>query len=74
MSQLYRSIKIDAGKDTKRVVKNVLLTLIIYGVALAYFFPVLYMFVTAFKTEFQAVYPTFRFSPILDPWWLKIPT
>ena len=66
MSQLDRNTAIHVKKDTKRIVKKVFIALVIYAVALGYFFPVLYMFVTAFKTEFQAVYPTFRFSPTLE--------
>lgn len=66
MSQVDQNTIIPRRKDTKAIIKKTILALIIYGVALAYFFPVLYMFVTAFKTEFQAVYPTFRFSPTLE--------
>jgi sorbitol/mannitol transport system permease protein len=53
-------------RNTKRIIKKLFLALVIYGVAILYFFPVLYMFVTAFKTEFQAVYPTFSFEPTLE--------
>jgi len=49
----------------KRKVRTVLLTVLIFGVAILYFFPVLYMFLTAFKTEFQAATPSFVFSPTL---------
>jgi sorbitol/mannitol transport system permease protein len=40
-----------------------LLTIVIWGVAILYFFPVLYMFLTAFKTEAQAASPSLVFDP-----------
>jgi sorbitol/mannitol transport system permease protein len=43
-----------------------ILTVVIYGVAILYFFPVLYMFLTAFKTEFQAAVPSLAFTPTLE--------
>lgn len=38
----------------------------IFGVAIIYFFPVLYMFATAFKTEAQAASATLSFTPTLE--------
>ena len=45
-----------------------LLTLITYGVALLFFFPILWIFVTGFKSENEAVKipPTINFSPTLE--------
>lgn len=47
----------------KRKTRTLFLTVIIFGVAIIYFFPILYMFLTAFKTEFQAASPSLTFSP-----------
>src|SRR5690606_10048708 len=49
-----------------RAVKGVLLALVIYGVTLIYVFPILYMFLTGFKTEHQAVSPSLWFTPTLE--------
>lgn len=51
---------------SRKVVWNVLLTVIIFAVAILYFFPILYMFLSAFKTEFQAVSPALIFTPTLE--------
>ena len=51
---------------SRKVVWNVLLTVIIFAVAIFYFFPILYMFLSAFKTEFQAVSPALIFTPTLE--------
>lgn len=50
----------------RRISKKSILTIVIYGVAILYFFPVLYMFLTAFKTEFQAASPSLTFDPTLQ--------
>jgi sorbitol/mannitol transport system permease protein len=50
----------------KKLSKKSILTIVIYGVAILYFFPVLYMFLTAFKTEFQAASPSLTFTPTLE--------
>ncbi len=42
------------------------LGIIIYVIAILYFFPILYMFLSGFKTEQQAVMPTIFFKPTLD--------
>ncbi|MCF7914596.1 MAG: carbohydrate ABC transporter permease [Spirochaetaceae bacterium] len=47
----------------KRKTRTLFLTVVIFGVAIIYFFPILYMFLTAFKTEFQAASPSLTFSP-----------
>ena len=51
---------------SRKVVWNVLLTVIIFAIAIFYFFPILYMFLSAFKTEFQAVSPALIFAPTLE--------
>ncbi|HUZ18467.1 MAG TPA: carbohydrate ABC transporter permease [Spirochaetia bacterium] len=42
------------------------LTVAIFAVAIIYFSPVLYMFLSAFKTEFQAINPSLIFTPTLE--------
>lgn len=42
------------------------MTVAIFVVALLYFFPILYMFLSAFKTEAQAVAPALFFRPTLE--------
>jgi len=49
-----------------RSAKVAVLTFVIFAVAILYFFPVLYMFLTAFKTEAQAVSPALFFTPTLQ--------
>jgi len=41
------------------------LTVLIFAVAIIYFSPILYMFLSAFKTEFQAINPSLIFTPTL---------
>lgn len=60
IEQIHRSMRI------RRFARRGTLALVIYGIGILYFFPILYMFVSAFKTEFQAVYPTFNFTPTLE--------
>jgi len=52
--------------EQKKLIKKIVLTIFIFGVAILYFFPILYMFLSAFKTEFQAVSPSLFFSPTLE--------
>lgn len=50
----------------RRMGRTAVLTVVIYVVAVIYFFPILYMVITGFKTEFQAVNPTLWFKPTLE--------
>jgi sorbitol/mannitol transport system permease protein len=50
----------------RKTIKTPILTICIYAVALLYFFPILYMLLTGFKTEFQAVKPSLFFNPTLE--------
>jgi sorbitol/mannitol transport system permease protein len=50
----------------RRILKTTGLTLIIYLIAVAYFSPILYMFLSGFKTEFQAISPRITFQPTLE--------
>jgi sorbitol/mannitol transport system permease protein len=49
----------------RNVTKKILLTLVIYAIAIFYFFPILYMFLSGFKTEQQAILPKIIFTPTL---------
>lgn len=49
----------------KRLTRTLVYSVIIYSVAILYFFPVLYMFISGFKTEAQAVRPSLIFVPTL---------
>ena len=52
--------------SVKRKVRNTVMTAVIFAVAILYFFPILYMFLSAFKTEAQAVAPALFFQPTLE--------
>lgn len=58
------------------VARNVLLTLLTYVLAFAFFFPILWMVMAAFKTEAQAFNtpPVFFFQPILDNFARALPS
>jgi len=47
----------------KHFIKKWALAIVIYGIAIFYFFPILYMFLSGFKTEQQAVMPSIFFKP-----------
>ncbi|MGI6777592.1 MAG: carbohydrate ABC transporter permease [Acetivibrionales bacterium] len=49
-----------------KINKNIFLAIFIYIIAFIYFFPILYMFLTGFKTEYQAVNPALFFNPTLE--------
>lgn len=62
-----RNIKGAQGAIRMRAgLKKAVLTVMIYTFAILYFFPVLYMFLTGFKTELQAVQPSLSFDPTLE--------
>ena len=50
----------------KHIAKTAILSIIIYVIAIFYFFPILYMFLSGFKTEAQAVMPSIFFTPTLE--------
>ncbi len=50
----------------KRGIKTLGLAVVIYAVAIVYFSPILYMFLSGFKTEFQAIGPRLVFTPTLQ--------
>jgi sorbitol/mannitol transport system permease protein len=50
----------------RRSLRTFVLTIVIYAIAIVYFSPVLYMFISGFKTEAQAVSPSLNFTPTLE--------
>jgi sorbitol/mannitol transport system permease protein len=59
IQQILRRARIRA------LTKKIILSLIIYVIAILYFFPILYMFLSGFKTEQQAILPKIFFKPTL---------
>jgi len=53
------------GARLRALVKKVILFIVIYAISITYFFPILYMFLSGFKTEAQAVMPAIFFKPTL---------
>ncbi len=51
---------------TRRFFRTSGMALVIYLIAIIYFSPILYMFLSGFKTEFQAVSPRLFFLPTLE--------
>ena len=66
MTQTYTIKEKHSSMKTRNINRNIILTIVVYAVALIYFFPLLYMFLTGFKTEFQAVNPSLLFNPTLE--------
>ena len=60
IKQAQRNIRL------RRMTKKSLLAILIYLIAILYFFPILYMFLSGFKTEQQAVMPGIFFKPTLE--------
>ncbi len=58
--------QIQRGIRTRRILKLTVMTVIIYTIAIVYFSPILYMFLTGFKTEHQAVLPRLFFTPTFE--------
>ena len=61
-----RSIQeVNRAIQRRKLIKKLVLGIICYGFGILYFFPILYMFLTGFKTEIQAVNPALFFKPTL---------
>lgn len=61
-----RSIQdVNRAIRNRAILKKILLGIVCYGFGVIYFFPILYMFLTGFKTEFDAVNPALIFKPTL---------
>lgn len=50
----------------RKTVRIAVLTIVIYALAIIYVSPILYMFISGFKTEYQAVSPSLIFTPTLE--------
>ncbi|MDR1905021.1 MAG: carbohydrate ABC transporter permease [Treponema sp.] len=50
----------------RNFLKKFFIALVIWVIAIFYFFPILYMFLSGFKTEMQAVSPAIFFKPTLE--------
>jgi len=57
--------EVNRAIQRRKLLKKLLLGIVCYGFGLIYFFPILYMFLTGFKTEFDAVNPALIFKPTL---------
>lgn len=60
------SEEINRAYQRKKRIRMFFLTIAIFAIAIFYFSPILYMFLTSFKTEFQAVSPSLVFKPTLE--------
>ncbi len=59
-------IEVQKRIKRKHFIQKWALALVIYAIAILYFFPILYMFLSGFKTEQQAVMPSIFFKPTLE--------
>jgi sorbitol/mannitol transport system permease protein len=66
MSDNRTAQEINRSIQVKKTIRIAVMTIIIFAIAILYFSPVLYMFLSAFKTEYQAVSPALFFSPTLE--------
>lgn len=66
MNDTRKTEEINRSIRLKRTVKTAGLTLFIFTIAILYFWPILYMFLSAFKTEYDAVSPAIFFTPTLE--------
>jgi sorbitol/mannitol transport system permease protein len=66
MSETRTIQQIQRSMQLKKAIRMIGLSIIIFAVAILYFSPILYMFLSAFKTEFQAVRPSLFFTPTLE--------
>ena len=66
MSETRTIQEIQRSMKLKKAFRMIGLSAVIFAVAILYFSPILYMFLSAFKTEFQAVRPSLFFDPTLE--------
>ena len=60
------NMTIEQRHRIKRRIQMFILTIFIFAIAIFYFSPILYMFLSSFKTEHQAVMPRLIFKPTMD--------
>lgn len=65
MEHIRTLAEMKRSMTARRFFRTTLLAFIVYMVAIVYFSPILYMFLSGFKTEFQAVSPRLIFKPTL---------
>ncbi len=58
--------QINRGIRMRKLGRKTTLAIVCYGFGILYFFPILYMFLTGFKTEMQAASPALLFDPTLE--------
>lgn len=66
MSDNRTAQEIKRSIQFKKTIRIAVMTIIVFVIAILYFSPVLYMFLSAFKTEHQAVSPALFFTPTLE--------
>ena len=66
MSETRTIQAMQRSMQLKKAFRMIGLSIVIFAVAILYFSPILYMFLSAFKTEFQAVRPSLLFDPTLE--------
>ena len=66
MSHTRTAQEIKQSIQLKKTVRITVMMIIIFTIAILYFSPVLYMFLSDFKTEYQAVSPALVFTPTLE--------
>ncbi len=65
MEHIRTLAEMKRSMTARRFFRTTLLAFIVYMVAVVYFSPILYMFLSGFKTEFQSVSPRLIFKPTL---------
>ena len=60
------NMTIEQRHRMKKRIQMTILTIIIFAIAIFYFSPILYMFLSSFKTEHQAVMPKIFFKPTME--------
>jgi sorbitol/mannitol transport system permease protein len=66
MKQAPSSSQIHRRASARRRIRAGILSAVIFAIAVVYVSPILYMFLSGFKTEYQAVNPGIFFSPTLE--------
>jgi sorbitol/mannitol transport system permease protein len=66
MTQAPNTKALHARALARKKIKAIVLSVAIFAIAIIYIFPILYMFLSGFKTEFQAVAPGLFFTPTLE--------
>ncbi|HEY9595822.1 MAG TPA: carbohydrate ABC transporter permease, partial [Spirochaetia bacterium] len=64
--RMYRAM------HAKRILRTTGLSLVIWIIAVLYVSPILYMFLSGFKTEYAAINPSLRFTPTLETYRLVL--